>query len=160
MFKVPVVKTVPPVALELFPVKFKVPPVAFIVVSPVYVLVPERVFVPVPVTVKPLPGVVPLTIAPVTLMFAVPARDTVVAVALVERLKPFISRVFPAPLAVIVTPEVPITSAIVNVVPFPNKFTPLEPDKVTVPVPRLRLFTAVFVADPKFSAEVPFHVNA
>jgi len=34
-FKVPVVKKVPPVALELFPVKFKVPPDAFIVVSPV-----------------------------------------------------------------------------------------------------------------------------
>ena len=123
-------------------------------------LVPERVFVPVPVMVKLLPGVVPLTIAPVTLMFAVPARDTVTGFALVERLKPFISRVFPAPLAVIDVPAVPITSAIVNLVPVPNKFTVLEPVKVTVPVPRLRLFVAVFVADPKVSAVVPFQVIA
>jgi hypothetical protein len=35
MFKVPVVKVVPPVALELFPLKIKVPPAAFIVVTPV-----------------------------------------------------------------------------------------------------------------------------
>ena len=110
-------------------------------------------------TVKPLPAVVPLKIAPVMLRFAVPARVTVTGVALVERLKSLISRVFPVPLAVNDDPPVLITSPIVNLVPAPNKFTALVPDKVTVPVPRLRLFTAVFVADPKFSAEVPFHVQ-
>ena len=112
------------------------------------------------VTVKPLPLAVPETIAPVMLRFAVPSRVTVTGVALVERLKPLISRVFPAPLAVNDDPPVLITSPIVNLVPVPDKFTALVPDKVTVPLPRLRLFSAVFVADPKFSAEVPVHVQA
>ena len=35
MFKVPVVKVTPPVALELFPLKVKAPPTAFTVVTPV-----------------------------------------------------------------------------------------------------------------------------
>ena len=57
------------------------------------------------VTITPLPGVVPLTIAPVTPMFAVPAKVTVTGVTLAERVIPPISRVFPAPLAVIVLPD-------------------------------------------------------
>jgi hypothetical protein len=121
---------------------------------------PEKVLVPELVTVKPLPATVPETIAPATLRFAVPARVTVTGVALVERLKPLISRVFPVPLAVNDNPTVLITSPIVNLVPVPNKFTALVPDKVTVPFPRLRLFAAVFVADPKFSAVVLLHVKA
>ena len=116
--------------------------------------------VPVAATVKPLPETVPLIIAPVTTMFAVPSKLIVIGVAPVERFKLFISRVFPVPLAVILDPEALTTSAIVNWVPVPNKFTVLEPDKVTVPVPRLRLFAAVFVDDPKVVAVVLFHMEA
>ena len=122
-------------------------------------MLPERVFVPVPVTVKPLPGAVPLTIAPVMLMFAVPPRVTVPEFVFVDRLKPLISRVFPAPLAVIVNPFW-VAAPIVNFVPVPNKFTVLEPVKVTVPVPRSRLFVAVLFDDPKVSAVVLFQVIA
>ena len=154
MFNVPAVRVTPPDAAELFPLKVKVPPAAFIVVSPVYVLLPERVVVPVAVTVKPLPGVVPLTIAPVTPMFAVPAKVTVVAVGLAERVNPPISRVLPTPLAVIdleAAVLVIFTAPIVNLVPVPAKAIVLVELAVTTPVPRLRLFAAVFVDDPKAS---------
>ena len=122
---------------------------------------PERVVVPVAVTVKPFPGVVPLTIAPVTPMFAVPAKVTVTGVALAERVNPPISKVFPAPLAVIVLPLavlVIFTAPIVNLVPDPAKAIVREELAVTTPVPRFRLFAAVFVDDPKASPS--FNVQA
>ena len=115
-------------------------------------LLPERVVVPVAVTIKPLPGVVPLTIAPVTPKFAVPAKVTVVAVGLAERVNPPISRVFPDPLAVILLPLlelVMLAAPMVNLVPVPSNSILLSPASVTTPVPRLRLFAAVFVAEPK-----------
>ena len=124
-------------------------------------LLPERVVVPVAVTVKPLPGVVPLTIAPVTPKFAVPAKVTVVAVGLAERVNPPISKVFPNPLAVIVLQVdvlVIFTAPIVNLVPDPAKAIVLWVLAVTTPVPRLRLFAEVFVDDPKASPSV--HVQA
>ena len=63
-FKVPAVKVTPPAAPELFPLKVKVPPAAFIVVRPSYVLLPEKVVVPVEVTVTlPADALPPFTIA-------------------------------------------------------------------------------------------------
>ena len=120
-------------------------------------LLPERVVVPVAVTVTPLPGVVPLTIAPVTPMFAVPARVTVVGVKLAERVNPPISRVLPTPLAVIdleAAVLVILTAPIVNLVPVPAKVIVLVELAVTIPVPRLRLFAAVFPVAPKASPSV------
>ena len=117
-------------------------------------LFPERVVVPVAVTVKPLPGVVPLTIAPVTPMFAVPAKVTVVGVKLAERVNPPISRVLPTPLAVIdleAAVLVIFTAPIVSLVPVPSKAIVLLELAVTTPVPRLRLFAAVFPVAPKAS---------
>ena len=124
-------------------------------------MLPERVAVPVLVTVTPLPGVVPFTIAPVTAMFAVPARVTVVGVKLAERVNPPISRVLPNPLAVIdlaFAELVIFTAPIVSLVPSPAKAIVLWVLAVTTPVPRLRLFAEVFVDDPKASPSV--HVQA
>jgi hypothetical protein len=50
------------------------------------------------------------------------------------------------------------TAPIVNLVPFPAKAIVLEELAVTTPVPRLRLFAAEFVDDPKASPSV--HVQA
>ena len=75
-FKVPVVKVTPPAAPELFPLKVNVPFVAFIRVTPSYVLLPERVVVPVAVTVTlPAVAVPPFAIAEAT--FQVPAPPKV-----------------------------------------------------------------------------------
>ena len=64
IFKVPAVRVTPPVAPELSPLKVNVPPAAFIVVRPSYVLLPEKVVVPVAVTVTtPAVAVPPFTIA-------------------------------------------------------------------------------------------------
>jgi hypothetical protein len=90
-------------------------------------------------------------------MFAVPARVTVTGVKLAERVNPPISKVFPAPLAVIVLPLevlVMFTAPIVNLVPDPAKAIVLVEVAVTTPVPRLRLFAAVFVDDPKASPSI------
>ena len=75
-FKVPVVKVTPPAAPELFPLKVNVPPAAFIVVKPSYVLLPARVVVPVAVTITaPAVAVPPFAIAEAT--FQVPAPPKV-----------------------------------------------------------------------------------
>ena len=93
MFNVPAVSVTPPVAPELSPLKVNVPPVAFIVVRPSYVLLPERVVVPVAVTVTaPAVAVPPFAIAEAT--FQVPAPPKVrVRLALLEavvRFKPLL----------------------------------------------------------------------
>lgn len=87
-------------------------------------------------------------------MFAVPAKFAVTAVVVFpERVNPPISKVFPAPLAVIVLPEVVVLfifrEPIVNLVPVPAKVTPLLVVVVTVPFPRLRLLEEVLPAVPK-----------
>ena len=92
-FKVPVVKVTPPAAPELFPLKVNVPPAAFIVVRPSYVLLPDKVVVPVAVTVTlPAVAVPPFAIAEAT--FQVPAPPKVkVRLALLEavvRFKPLL----------------------------------------------------------------------
>ena len=79
-FKVPAVKVTPPAAPELFPLKVNVPSAAFIVVRPSYVLLPDKVVVPVAVTVT-LPAVAGLVAAPpfaiVEATFQVPAPPKV-----------------------------------------------------------------------------------
>jgi hypothetical protein len=90
-------------------------------------------------------------------MFAVPARVTVVGVKLAERVNPPISRVLPTPLAVIdleAAVLVILTAPIVNLVPVPAKVIVLVELAVTIPVPRLRLFAAVFPVAPKASPSV------
>jgi hypothetical protein len=75
MFKVPAVRVTPPAAPELFPLRVNVPPTAFIVVRPLYVLLPERVVAPVPVTVTtPAEAVPPFAITPFTVTFPAPAK--------------------------------------------------------------------------------------
>jgi hypothetical protein len=100
--------------------------------------------------------------APVTPIFAVPAKVTVTAeVVFAVRVKPPRVKVFPAPLAVSVLPVealVIFTAPIPRVVLLPTKEIVLEELAVAVPVPRFRLFAAVFVADPKVRVSV--HVQA
>jgi hypothetical protein len=86
-------------------------------------------------------------------MLAVPAKFTATGVAPAERVRPPISKVFPAPVAVIVLPLAAVlvmfTAPIVNLVPAPAKVTPLSVLAVTVPAPRLRLLKEVLPAVPK-----------
>ena len=107
--------------------------------------------VPVAETFTPWAGAVPVTMGPVILKFAFPAKVAVCATdRCAERVNPPISRVFPAPLAVIVLPPVLVifTGPIVNSVPVPAKFTTLSSLTVTVPSPRLRLLKEVLPAIP------------
>ena len=98
-FKVPVVKVTPPAAPELFPLKVNVPPEAFIRVTPSYVLLPDKVVVPVAVTVT-LPAVAVPPFAIAEAMFQVPAPPKVsVRLALL----PAVVR-FKPPLKVVVEP--------------------------------------------------------
>ena len=108
--------------------------------------------VPVAETFTPWAGAVPVTMGPVILKFAFPAKVAVCATdRCAERVNPPISRVFPAPLAVIVLPLtilVMFTGPIVNLVSVPAKFTTLSSLTVTVPAPRLRLLKEVLPAIP------------
>ena len=125
-------------------------------------MAPEKVLVPVAPTFTPCANAEPLTIGPVTLRFALPNKSTTTGtVVFAERVNPPISRVFPAPLAVSVLPDealVIFTGPIVNFAPVPAKVIVLLELAATVPVPRSRLFAAVFVDDPKVSESV--HVQA
>ena len=104
MFKVPAVRVTPPAAPELFPLKVNVPPAAFIVVRPSYVLLPDKVVVPVAVTVT-APALVPLeppfAIAEATFQVPAPLKVSVRLAVLpaVVRFKPPLKVVVePAPL--------------------------------------------------------------
>ena len=105
-FKVPAVKVTPPAAPELFPLKVNVPPEAFIVVFPSYVLLPEKVVVPVAVTVTaPAVALPPFAIAEAT--FQVPAppkvRVRLAELLAVVRFKPLL-KVVVEPLLLLQTP--------------------------------------------------------
>ena len=90
-FKVPAVKVTPPPAPELFPLKVNVPPEAFIRVTPSYVLLPDKVVVPVAVTVTlPAVAVPPFAIAEATFQVPAPPKVRVRLEALVERFKPLL----------------------------------------------------------------------
>ena len=98
MFKVPAVRVTPPPAAELFPLKVNVPPGAFIVVRPSYVLSPVRVVVPVEVTVIELAVArVPVlfAIAPFTVKLPAPPTVRVLLVELRERLMPLLKTKLP-----------------------------------------------------------------
>ena len=93
--------------------------------------------------------------APVTPIFAVPAKVTATALdVFAVRVMPAMFKVFPTPFAVIVLP-VPVlaifNAPIPRVVLLPAMAIVLLELAVTTPVPRFRLFAAVFVADPKAS---------
>ena len=133
-FKVPVVKVTPPAAPELFPLKVNVPFVAFIVVRPSYVLLPEKVVVPVEVIVTLLAApmlVAPFPIVEVTFTFPAPAK---VRIRVDD--EPSVLRFMP-PLNVVVEPKV------LDQVPFPLAFltsrlkTWFVPEEFTIPPGRV-----------------------
>ena len=75
IFNVPLTRVTPPAAPELFPLKVNVPPAAFIVVRPSYVLAPERTVAPVPVTVTaPAMADPPFAITLETVVFPAPVK--------------------------------------------------------------------------------------
>ena len=126
---------------------------------------PEKVLVPVAPTLTPWANAEPFTMGPVILKFALPNNSTTTALLVfAERVNPPISRVFPVPLvllAVRVLPELSLvifTRPIVNLVPVPARAIVLPELAVATPVPRLRLFVAVFVDDPKVSKSL--HVQS
>ena len=109
-FRVPVVKVTPPAAPELFPLKVNVPSAAFIVVRPSYVLLPDKVVVPVAVTVTlPASAVPPFAIAEAT--FQVPAppkvRVRLAVLPAVVRFKPLL-KVVVEPALLFQTPLFPL----------------------------------------------------
>ena len=114
IFKVPAVRVTPPAAPELFPLKVNVPPAAFIVVRPLYVLLPERMVVPVPVTVTvPDVAVPPFAITLFTVAFPAPAKIKARVVALEDRSIPPLKTMAPAE----TEDQVPVPPSLITLLP-------------------------------------------
>jgi hypothetical protein len=118
MFKVPAVRVTPPVAPELFPLKVNVPPGAFIVVRPSYVLLPEKVVVPVPLTVTVPDVAAPFAITLPTVTFPAPPKIKARLVLVLE----------------------------ISMPPLNTKDPPETQDQVAVPPALITLFPKVWIA--------------